>query len=125
MRNFQKKERLKYIMQSKPFLVFLGIAIIAFFFSMFSLMNKMEETSKNRKIIEDKIAELEKSKEQFNSEIIKLKTEEGIEESIREKFGLAKEGENMIMIVDEKNSSETQKEADSSGFLSFLKNLFK
>ncbi|MFA5936299.1 MAG: septum formation initiator family protein [Candidatus Paceibacterota bacterium] len=112
-------------MQSKPFLVFLGVAIIAFFFSMFSLMNKMEETSKNRKIIEDKIAELEKSKEQFNSEITKLKTGEGIEESIREKFGLAKEGENMILVVDEKNSSEEQKKADSSGFLFFLKNLFK
>ena len=85
----------------------------------------MEETGKNRKIVEDKITELEKSKEKLNSDITKLKTEQGIEESIREKFGLAKEGENMILIIDDKNSSEIPKNTDSGGFFSFLKNLFK
>jgi cell division protein FtsB len=112
-------------MQSKLFLVFLGIIILVFFFSMFSFVGKMEKTSKNRKIVEDKITELEKSKETFSSEIAKLKTEKGIEESIREKFGVAKEGENIIIIVDDKNSSVTTIEADSSWFSSFFNNLFK
>ncbi len=112
-------------MQSKLFLIFLGVVIIVFSFSIFSFMNKMEETVKNKKIIEDKIAELEKSKEKLNSDITKLKTESGIEENIREKFGLAKEGENMILIVDDKNSPQTQKPPDSPWFFSFFDNLFK
>ncbi|PIR69020.1 hypothetical protein COX93_00880 [Candidatus Nomurabacteria bacterium CG_4_10_14_0_2_um_filter_30_12] len=125
MRNFQKKGRFENIMQSKPFLIFFGVLILFFIFSMFGFMNKMEDTSKNRKIVEDKILELEKSKEKLNSEISKLKTEKGVEESIREKFGLAKEGENMILVVDEKNSLIEGKKTNSNGFFSFLKNLFK
>ena len=88
-------------------------------------MNKMGETSRNKEIIEDKVTELEKSKEKLNSEIIKLKTEKGIEENIREKFGLAKEGEEMIVIIEDKNSEEAEKETDSEGFFSFFKNWFK
>ena len=125
MKSFQKSGRLKYVMQSKLFLIFLGIIILTFFFNIFSFMNKMGETSRNKEIIEDKVTELEKSKEKLNSEIIKLKTEKGIEENIREKFGLAKEGEEMIVIIEDKNSEEAEKKMDSEGFFSFLKNWFK
>ena len=125
MKSFQKSGRLKYVMQSKLFLIFLGIIILGFFFNIFSFMNKMGETSRNKETIEDKVTELEKSKEKLNSEIIKLKTEKGIEENIREKFGLAKEGEEMIVIIEDKNSEEAEKKMDSEGFFSFLKNWFK
>ena len=125
MRSFQKSGRLKRIIQSKTFLIFFGIVILAFIYSMFDFIGKMEETGKNRKIVEDKITELEKSKEKLNSDITKLKTEQGIEESIREKFGLAKEGENMILIIDDKNSSEIPKNTDSGGFFSWLKSLLQ
>lgn len=125
MKNFKKRGRFENLMQSKPFLIFFGIIIIFFIFSMFGFMNKMEETRKNRKIAEDKIIELEKSKEKLNTEISKLKTEKGVEESIREKFGLAKEGEDMILVIDDKNTPTEEKEANSSGFFDFFKNLFK
>ena len=125
MRNFQKKERYKRLMQSKPFLIFLGIVILVFIFSTFSFMSKMEETIKNRKIEEAKITELEKSKEKLNSDISKLKTEAGVEEIIRENYGVAKEGENMIMITDDKNSPATQPKADEGGFWSIIKSWFK
>jgi cell division protein FtsB len=125
VRNFQKGGKLKHVMQSKPFLIFLGVVILAFIFSIFGFMNKMEETIKNKKIVEDKIAELEKSKEKLSSDITSLQTQEGVEENIRDKFGLAKDGENMIMITDDKSVPETNTNADSGGFLNFFKNLFK
>ena len=112
-------------MQSNIFLIFLGIIILSFSFSMFSFMGKTEETIRNKKIIEDKITELEKSKEKLNSDIVKLKTEEGIEENIRDKFGLAKEGENMILITEDKKQKETQKEPDSGLFWSIIKSWLK
>lgn len=125
MKNFQKNGRFKLMLQSKPFLILLGFIIFAFFFSMFGFFEKVEETSKNRKIAKEEIMELEKSKEKFKTDIESLKTEKGIEGNIREKFGLAKEGENMILVVEDKNSAETQKESDSGNLWSFLKNLFK
>jgi len=125
MRNFQKKGRFSRMMQSKFFLMFLGVIILFFFFSMFSFMNKMEETIRNKKTTEDKITELEKSKSKLNSDIAKLKTEEGIEDNIRNKFGLAKEGENMILIIDDKNQTEMSKDSESTSFWSILKGWFR
>ena len=113
------------MMQSKFFLMFLGVIILFFFFSMFSFMNKMEETIRNKKTTEDKITELEKSKSKLNSDIAKLKTEEGIEDNIRNKFGLAKEGENMILIIDDKNQTEMSKDSESTSFWSILKGWFR
>jgi len=105
--------------------MFFGIVIIFFFFNMFGLVSKMKDTIKNKKIVEDKITELEKSKEKLNSDIDSLKTDEGVEKNIREKFGLAKEGENMIMIIDDKNQTIVEEEPNDSVFWGWLKNLFK
>ncbi len=124
MRSFQQKGKLKNIVQSKVFLIFLGIVILAFIYSMFGFVSKMEETGRNKKIVEDKVAELQKSKEKLSSDITSLQTQKGVEEDIREKFGLAKEGESMIMITDDNTSTPTKSE-NSSGFFSFFKNLFK
>ena len=123
MRNFQEKKGLRHIIQSKLALMLLGVIIFVFAWSVIQLMGKTRETAKYKNIVEDKVAELQKGKEKFSSDIAKFQTEEGIEENIREKFGLAKEGENMVVIVEDKNLPEKQ-EIESKGFFSFFKNLF-
>lgn len=112
-------------MQSKIFLMFFGVIILFFFFNMFSFLAKMEETRKNMEIAEAKVAELKKSKEKFSLEIDKLNTEKGVEEVIRENYSVAKEGENIIIITEDKSTTEMETGQDSSGFLSFFKNWFK
>lgn len=87
-------------------------------------MGKMQITTENRKIAENKVTELEKEKEKLSTDISKLKTENGVEESIREKFPVAKEGENVIVIVDDKTPPAVPKQ-ESGGFFSFLRNFFK
>jgi len=124
MRNFQEKRGIRHIMQSRLILVFLGVIILVFAWSVIQLVSKAEETAKNKNIAEDKIVELQKGKEKLSSDIAKFQTEKGIEENIREKFGLAKEGENMIVIIEDKNLPEKE-EVESNGFFSFLKNWFK
>ncbi|MCM2339450.1 MAG: septum formation initiator family protein [Burkholderiales bacterium] len=125
MKSFQKNKRFNRLFQSKVFLLFLGIVLLVSFYSIFGFMNKMRETVKNKNIVRDKIEELEKTKEKLNLDIKKLDTKDGTEESIRQKFGLAKEGEEMIMIVEDKNVGEDQKELDSKGFFSVIKSWFK
>ena len=123
MRGFQEKKRWQKIMQSKPILGLLGLAVLFFAWSVFGFWGKMEETRKERAITEKKVAELEEKKEKLASDIEKLGTEEGVEENIREKFGLAREGEGVIIIVDDQ---EPQLEgAEKGGFWNWLKNLFK
>ena len=125
MRNFQKGGKFKYIIESRTFIIFLGIIVIFFLFNLFNFLGRMQETRKNRELVENKIKELDKSKEQLESEIKELSTDKGAEESIREKFGLAKEGEGMIIVVDDKGNVKVDNQANSSGFFNFFKNWFK
>ena len=102
----------------------LGVLALMFAYGVIGFMGKMKETSRNRKIAEEKVAELSKQKEKLSSDIGKLQTEEGVEENIREKFGLAKEGEEVIVVVEDKNQLETLP-AEPSGFWAWLKSWFE
>lgn len=112
-------------MHSKPVLILFGVFILIFSWSVFGFWNKMEETSKNKKIVEAKVALLKQQKEKLLSDINSLNTDEGKEKVFRENFGLAKEGEDMIVIVDDKNQPAAPKTNSSSSFLSKIKSWFK
>ena len=123
MRNLKQKRGWKNILESKPFLIVLGLFVLFFAWNVLGFWNKMEETSKNKKIAEEKVTELEQQKEKLTSDINSLKTEEGKEQFFRENYGLAKDGEDTIVIVDDKNMKASA--ADSGGFWGFFKNWFK
>ncbi len=84
----------------------------------------MQETEKNKKVIEDQITALQQQKEKLTSDINNLNTDQGKEQVFRENFGLAKQGEDEIVILDNTNPPPASAPA-SSGFWGFLKNLFK
>ena len=106
-------------------LVVLAIVLVFFAWGVVRFLIKMRETGRNREIAELKIAELEKTRQKLSVDIENLKTEKGMEESIREKFGLAKEGEGLIVVVDDKNDPNAQAKEEGSWFTLFLKNWFK
>ncbi|MEI8174466.1 MAG: septum formation initiator family protein [bacterium] len=124
MKSFQQKKGLRNILYSRPVLVLLIILIFLFSYFLFGFMGKMELTMENRKIAENKVVQLKEQKERLVSDISKLNSNNGVEESIRDKFGLAKEGEGIVVIIDNKTEPKVVKE-ESGGFFSFLKNLFK
>ena len=111
-------------MESWPVLLFLGILVLIFAWGVIDLTVKMRTTRENRKIIGNKVAELEGEKAKLSSDIARLETESGIEENIRDKFGLAKEGEGLIVVVEDKEKVEVEDES-SGGFFNFFRNLFK
>ena len=125
MRNFQEKRGWRKIVESKPFLILFGIVILIFSWNVFGFWNKMQETVKNKNIVEDRVAILKQQKENISSEINNLNTDQGKEKFFRENLGLAKDGEGVTVVVEEKKLPETQKDASPSWFFSFLKNLFK
>jgi cell division protein FtsB len=124
MKSFQQKRGFRNILHSKPVLILLFIFLLIFAYGVVRFFGKMRVTQENREIIENKVSELENKKEKLSSDIAKLQTEEGVEESIREKFGLVKEGEGVIIVIEDKNAVEASPEK-RGGFFLFLKNLFK
>ena len=124
VRNYQQKRVWRDIAQSKPVLIVLGLLILVFAWNILGFWNKMQDTERNKKIIEDKITALNQQKDKLTADINDLNTEQGKEKIFRENYGLVKEGENEIVIVDDKNSPPPPP-AKSSGFFGFLKGLFK
>jgi cell division protein FtsL len=124
MKNFQQKRILQRVIHSWPVLIFLSFLVLFFAWGMIGFIGKMMETRENRQIIESKVKELQQDKEKLTSDMVKLSTEEGREESIREKFGLAKEGEGMIVIIEDKDSVLVEDDK-GGGFFDFLRNWFK
>ena len=125
MRNFQEKRWLKRILESPLVLIFLVVLIFIFAWNVFGFWGRMRETAKNRKIAEAKIEELQKEQEKLTTDIAKLKTEEGVEESIRDKFGLAKEGEGMIIVVEDKSEPKQNDSKNKDGIFIRLRNIRK
>ena len=123
MKNFKQKRSGRKILESPPFLILLTLIVFIFAWNMFGLWGRMRDTAKNRQIAEAKVSELTQGKEKLSYDIAKLETQAGVEESIREKFGLAKEGERMIIVVEDKNPPQTE-EKKPKGFFSRLKTFF-
>jgi len=124
MRNFKRQRVWRNMFESKPFLIFLGILILLFAWNIWGLWNKMEETAKNKQIVQNQITALNQQKGKLTSDINNLNTDQGKEQVFRENFGLAKEGENEIVVLDNNATTPTSPPA-SSGFFGFFKNLFK
>lgn len=124
MRNFQQKRGYRDILFSRPVLVFLGFLLLFFAWGVVGFLGKMQVTMQNKEMTEKRVKELQKDKEYLTYEIEKLQTKDGVEESIRAKFGLAKEGENAIIVVEEK-PQKIEVEASTGGFWGFLKNWFR
>ena len=124
MKSFQQRGVWSNIIHSWPVLISLGLLVLVFAWGVIGFIGKMQITRENREIAENKMAQLEEEKKKLSSDIAKLQTDEGVEASIREKFGLAKEGEGVIVVVEDENSTVVESE-DKGGFFSFFWNWFK
>ena len=73
---------------------------------------KVNESKKDRVTAERELADLEKRKQMLEEKVERSKTDRGLEEQIREKFNVAKEGESVIVLVEKPVvASTTQNEA--------------
>lgn len=115
------------MVESWPVLTVLTIVLLFFAWGVVGLLGKMQTTRENRKIAENKLAELEQQKGKLAASIQNLKTDEGKEQIFREDYGLAKDGEGLIVVVDDQNPPGAPS-TGGQGFFSklfFWKNWFK
>jgi len=107
-------------------LVLFGILVL-FIYNMVGLIEKERETTKKKELILSQIDTLRNREKSLSSDIAKLKTEEGIEETIRDKYQVVKEGEKMVVIVDQEKKEETVSEevVKDHSFWGWIKKTFK
>jgi cell division protein FtsB len=108
-------------------LVLLFLILVYFAYRIVDLVKKERETANEKELILNRINDLQTRKTSLDSGIAKLETQEGKEEIIRDKYQVAKDGEKMVIIVDDNKSSSTgtQAEVVNHGFWNWIKKVFK
>ncbi len=92
---------------------------------MLGLSSKERETARKKDLILSNIETLRNREKSLNTDIGKLKTEEGVEETIRDKYQVVKPDEKMVTIVDEEKVESPITEVESKhGFVEWVKSIF-
>lgn len=108
-------------------LISLFCVVVFFGYKMIDLIETERETSNKKELILDQINNLKDRENSLNNDILKLNTEEGREEVIREKYQVAKKGEKMVIIVDEESREDLVNDGrkNGHGFWNWVKGIFK
>ncbi len=114
MREFQEKQKIQKRIYSKTSALILLILVFFIAKGVFGIYIKERDSRQELALLEKKKAELSDRLAKVSLNNDRLKTEEGIESEIRSKFDVVKEGEGVIVVVDEKLPVP---EEDTRGFM--------
>lgn len=116
MLDFYEKRKFKKLLYSKPTLIILGVIVVWLSFVVWN-MYKKERDTRLKRIEQNEILNRLKDREgSLHEEIERLSTERGIEEEIRSKFEVGKDGEKIIVIVDNPEEKNTTQNEEKKSF---------
>lgn len=119
------KERLinKIIRHPLTYIVLIGLFVL-FTYSAISTYKNSKIAQQKTRQVESELARLENQEENLKASLNDMNTDFGIEKSLREKFGIIKEGEVAVIIIEDEEIVETAPERENRGFWGFLRNIF-
>lgn len=101
MREFSQKRKIRRILYSPLVLIILAIILFFIIKGSFGVYQKYTFSKDKLSKTESELSILREKKANIDNKIKDLETETGIEQEIRAKFDVAKEGEKLIVIVDD------------------------
>lgn len=122
MREYQQKKRFKRRIFSKISIVLLAVILFFLARATYNVYKKDNESSANLARANASLSDTEARYAALTKEDARLKTEEGIEEEIRHKFQVSKEGEKVIVVVDDQGNATTT--SGSQSFFDKIKQAF-
>lgn len=96
--------------------VFLIVVVIPLGMSNFKAFKSFWTSLKELKNTEANLSSLVDREEKLNKELVSFKSEYGVEKEIREKFPVAKDGEEVIIFVDSKGEGGEASSSPNAGF---------
>lgn len=124
MPSFHKKQRVKTFILSKVALLVLGVLTALLSMATWDVFQKARETEVRREQHEAELADLEEREAALRHELERLETPRGLEEEIRNKFDVAREGEGVIVVVDPRENSEQAAMVKNQSFWSRFIDIF-
>lgn len=123
MLDFQRKKKIRKTLYSPFVLVFLFIIMIILSSGVFGVYKKAKLSKANLEREKKELEKLAMREKILASSIDYLKTDQGVEDEIRTKFRAVKDGEKVVVIIDEQ-STTTPVERKQASSTSFWYNLF-
>lgn len=120
-----QRRRLKRLLSS-PVTAVVFLVVAAFLLhATWGVYKKERESRLNRERAEELLGTLQAREKTLAGDIEKLKTDRGLEEEIRERFPVAREGEEVVVIVEPVGDASAKKALPAVGFWERLKRFFK
>jgi cell division protein FtsB len=123
MQDFKKKRTFKRRLYSKLVLIVLLVIFIFVVRGGWDIYKKAKSSEEKLRVAEETQMELEAKKASIEAQIARLETETGIEEEIRSKFDVVRDGEQVIVIVDAETEA-TSTPPSPGGVRGFFTTLF-
>lgn len=123
MLDFHQKRKVRSLLYNRITIGVLLVLVLIVAHSTFRVYQKKRDSEKMRDISMVQVEELRKRELELRSKIERLETEQGVEEEIRSKFSVAKQDENMVLVVLQQETG-TSTSTPKKGFWSRIKGLF-
>ncbi len=125
MAEYQKKST-NSLWHSPLMLFIIFLLVLLFMYNMIGIVEKVRETNKKTALVNEQIEELNNREKMLSGDINRLKTDEGVEAALRDKYQLVKSGEKMVVIVDQEASAAqaVPDKPKGTSFWDFIKKLF-
>ncbi|MBI5816823.1 MAG: septum formation initiator family protein [Candidatus Yonathbacteria bacterium] len=109
-----EKKKFHQILYSRPTLLLLAVLLVAMLNSTWKMYEKASLAREQKNRLEKDLQELKTRELDLEAKIANLKTARGLEEEIRGRFSVAKNGESVVVVVDP-SSGEGTSTQDGSG----------
>lgn len=120
-----KKERPFSSIVNSPFtyIILLGFLVL-FSYSAINTYKKSKIAKESTAQVERELVRLLNQEEGLKNAINDMNTSFGVEKALREKFGIIKEGEKSIILLDPKEEPVQIEEKGDKGFFNFIRRIF-
>lgn len=119
MNRFIQKNRRSKI-YSLPVIVILLILVVFLARATWKAYNESVETKKQVALMQAEFDEVYSRTNSLSQGLASLKTQEGIEKEIRKKFSVAKEGEQVVVVIEDNATPTTSDIQENKGFFGRL-----
>ena len=124
MREFKDKRKRKEKLYSFWSVLALFIVFLFLVRGVWNIYQKEKESANLDSDSRAKLESLNSQADQLNSNISKLSTDAGIDEELRQKYGVVKPGEEMIVVVPQDATTSTSTPSGFSKFFDKIKSFF-
>ncbi len=109
MFGFYEKRKLNKVIYSRQFLFIVFVLFALMLFAVFNAYKKKEIASADRIELANTLSSLESRANNLENNIKNFENSRGIEEELRERYDVAKDGEEVIVFVEDDKEENTNK----------------